>query len=160
MCPFSKFLNLGVVLGTPEFVASSSEVRVTLGILEVAIGVCSEGNLMGNVPSVCAVCPNFLMTIQQKKGTNYWSSLVTQWIEDPALSLLWLWLQQWCGLNPWPKNFCMPMVQPKKERNKLLINAFFLIIFLGSHPWHMEVPRQARERRGAVAASLYHRQSS
>ena len=32
------------------------------------------------------------------------SSLVAQWVKDPALSLLWLWLLLWQGFNPWPGN--------------------------------------------------------
>ena len=30
-----------------------------------------------------------------------WSSLVAQWVKDPALSLLW------CGFSPWPRSFHM-----------------------------------------------------
>ena len=40
------------------------------------------------------------------------SSLVTQWVKDPALSLLWR------GFDPWPGNFLMPWVWPKKKKNK------------------------------------------
>ena len=32
-------------------------------------------------------------------------------VKHPSLSLLW------CGFNPWPRNFCMPQVQPKKLIN-------------------------------------------
>ena len=34
----------------------------------------------------------------------YRSSLVTQWVKDLALSLLWLWLLLWHVLDPWPGN--------------------------------------------------------
>ena len=37
-----------------------------------------------------------------------WSSLVTQWIEDLALSLLWLWLLLWDRFDPWSRNFYVP----------------------------------------------------
>ena len=30
------------------------------------------------------------------------SSLVTQWVKDPVLSLLWLGLLLWRGFDPWP----------------------------------------------------------
>ena len=33
-------------------------------------------------------------------------------VKDSVLSLLWL------GLNPWPRNFCMPQVQPKKKKEE------------------------------------------
>ena len=38
------------------------------------------------------------------------SSLVPQWVKDPSLSLLWL------GFHPWPGDFCMPWVPPKKKK--------------------------------------------
>ena len=40
------------------------------------------------------------------------SSLAAQKVKDPALSL------QWLGFNPWPGNFGMPWVQPKKGKKK------------------------------------------
>lgn len=36
-----------------------------------------------------------------------------QQINDPALSLAWLWLQLGHGFNPWPGNICMPRCGPK-----------------------------------------------
>ena len=39
-------------------------------------------------------------------------------VKDPALSLLWLRLQLWCGFNPWPRNFCMPWVSLKRKEKK------------------------------------------
>ena len=33
---------------------------------------------------------------------------MAQWVKDLALSLLWHWLLQWHGFNPWPRNFHMP----------------------------------------------------
>ena len=33
-------------------------------------------------------------------------------VKDLVLSLLWL------GFHPWPKNFCMPGVRPKKKKKK------------------------------------------
>ena len=38
-----------------------------------------------------------------------WSSLVTQWVKELALSLLWR------GFDPWPRNFPMLWVYPKKK---------------------------------------------
>ena len=51
-------------------------------------------------------------------GTNSGSSLVAQWVKDPMLSLQWLRLLLWRRLDPWPRNFCMPQAQPKKEKNQ------------------------------------------
>ena len=38
---------------------------------------------------------------------------MAQWVKDPALSLLWLGSLLCCRFNLWPRNFCMPQVQPK-----------------------------------------------
>ena len=46
------------------------------------------------------------------------SSLVAQWVKYPALSLLWFWLPLWQEFDPWPGNFRIPQVQPKRQ-NKL-----------------------------------------
>ena len=42
------------------------------------------------------------------------SSPVAQQVKDPASSLLWFRSLLWHMLDPWPGNFCMPQVQPKK----------------------------------------------
>ena len=41
--------------------------------------------------------------------------------QKSGISLLWFWLQLWCKFNPWPRNFCMPLVRPKtnKQTNKI-----------------------------------------
>ena len=49
------------------------------------------------------------------------SSLVTQWVKDPALSLLWL------GFDAWPGNFHMPQVWPKKQTRKSPQNKKFAL---------------------------------
>ena len=45
------------------------------------------------------------------------SFLVAQQVKDPVLSLQQLGLQSllWCGLSPWPRNFHVLQVQPKKN---------------------------------------------
>ena len=48
------------------------------------------------------------------------SSLVAQWVKDSALSLLW------CRFNPWPGNFHMLQVGPKK--NSLLLTIFIPLL--------------------------------
>ena len=40
---------------------------------------------------------------------------MAQQVRDPALSVLWLWLQMWCRFNPWSGKFLMLWVQPKKK---------------------------------------------
>ena len=42
------------------------------------------------------------------------SSIAAQQVKDPALLLLWLWLQ--LGFDPWPGNFYMLWAQPKKPK--------------------------------------------
>ena len=43
---------------------------------------------------------------------------MAQQVKDLVLSLLWLWLLLWCRFDPWPGNFCMPQVQPKKKKRE------------------------------------------
>ena len=43
---------------------------------------------------------------------------MAQWIKDQTLSLLWLGLQLWHWFSPWPGNFCMLGVQPKKNKKR------------------------------------------
>lgn len=55
---------------------------------------------------------------QTNKKTNkpvLWSSPVAQWIKDPALSLLKLWLYRF---SPWPKNFHMTWGIDRKLKKK------------------------------------------
>ena len=42
------------------------------------------------------------------------SSLVAQWVKNPALSLHWFELPPWHGFGPWPRNFHMLWAWPKK----------------------------------------------
>ena len=44
-------------------------------------------------------------------------SLVVQWIKDPVLSLLQLWLLLWCGCNPQPGNFHKKKRKQTGKRN-------------------------------------------
>ena len=41
---------------------------------------------------------------------------MTQWVKDPALSLLWLELLLWYGFSPWPGSFYAPQTWPKKKQ--------------------------------------------
>ena len=41
---------------------------------------------------------------------------MAQWVKDLVLPLLWLGWLLWWGFNPWPRNFCMPQLQPKKKK--------------------------------------------
>ena len=43
---------------------------------------------------------------------------MAQQVKDPALSLLWLWLQLWRWFDPWPGNFHMPQGWQKKKKKK------------------------------------------
>ena len=44
---------------------------------------------------------------------NKRSSLVAQWVKDPAVLLTWLRSVLWPLLEPWTQNFCMLQVWPK-----------------------------------------------
>ena len=45
---------------------------------------------------------------------------MAQWVKDLALSFLWLWLQLWRKLDPWPGELLhvVGMVKKKKEKEK------------------------------------------
>ena len=43
---------------------------------------------------------------------------MTEGVKDLALSLQWLGSVPGCRFNPWPGNFHMPYVQPKKKRKE------------------------------------------
>ena len=40
---------------------------------------------------------------------------MAQWVKDPALPLLWLWLLLWYGFDIWPRNF-MSLARFKKRK--------------------------------------------
>ena len=42
---------------------------------------------------------------------------MAQQVKD-LVSLLWLWLLLWWGLDPWSGNFHMPWARPKEKRKK------------------------------------------
>ena len=44
---------------------------------------------------------------------------LAQWVEDHALPRRWHRSQMWLRFDPWPGNFHMPRVQPKKKKKKL-----------------------------------------
>ena len=53
------------------------------------------------------------------KNASAWSSLVVQWVSDPALSLQQqLGLLLWLGFDPWPKNFHILLVWSKKKKKR------------------------------------------
>ena len=39
---------------------------------------------------------------------------MAQWVKDLASSMPVVQVKLWLGFNPWPQNFCMPQVRPKK----------------------------------------------
>ena len=47
------------------------------------------------------------------------SSLVAEWVKNPSLSRLWLWLLLWRGFSPWPQGLPHAMgVAKKGERGE------------------------------------------
>ena len=44
---------------------------------------------------------------------------MVQWVKDPTSSLQWLGSLLWQGFSPWPRNFYMPQMQPKKKKSKV-----------------------------------------
>ena len=54
---------------------------------------------------------------------------LVQWVKDLALLQLWCRPQRRLGFDPWPENFHMLQVQPKKGKNE------FLSQFIGNEPY-------------------------
>ena len=44
---------------------------------------------------------------------------MVQWVKDPALLQLQCRSQLWLGFSPWPGNFHMLWMQPKKKKIKI-----------------------------------------
>ena len=63
----------------------------------------------------------------EKKWAHFGSCLERQCVQDLALSLQQLGSLLWRRFSPWPGNFHMPQVRPKKERKKLIFN--YLVYF-------------------------------
>ena len=68
-------------------------------------------------------------------------------VNDLALSLQWLGLLLWWRFDPWPGNFHMPWVWPKKKTEKENAKVFFcggkkLPIFQEFDPRPLSVPEQ------------------
>ena len=55
---------------------------------------------------------------------------MTEGVKDLALSLQWLGSVPGCRFNPWPGNFHMPYVQPKKKEKKRKEKPVFGLSFL------------------------------
>ena len=58
---------------------------------------------------------NVNMYGQKERGGGEGSFLMAQQVKDLALSLLQLGSLLWYSIDPWPMNFCMTWVQPKKR---------------------------------------------
>ena len=65
-----------------------------------------------------SVSGQFTLGKEDKTGQG-WSSLVVQWVKDPALPLKRLGLLLWHMFHLWPRNFHMPRVHgPKKAEER------------------------------------------
>ena len=60
--------------------------------------------------------------------SSSWSSLVAQWVKDPALSLQWLCSLLWRRFSPWPRNFHMPWAWLKKKIPSSLVVGVFVFL--------------------------------
>lgn len=61
---------------------------------------------------------NPVIDTQFKQENFFWSSLVAQPVQDPALSLLWPWLLLQCRLDPWQGTSACHGCSPKKMKRK------------------------------------------
>lgn len=57
----------------------------------------------------------YLNTTTVKHSKVFEDFPAAQWVMDLALALLWLRSLLWLGFDPWPGNFCILWVQPKKK---------------------------------------------
>ena len=78
---------------------------------------------------------------QMIKEGGFGSSLVVQQAMDPVLSLQWLGLLLWCGLNPWPRNFRIPWEQPMQT----YIQAYIIHIYIHKKKEHLNIRKEERE---------------
>ena len=76
--------------------------------------------------SLSTVSSRFIQVVAcVRRSFLFGSSPEAQWVKDPALSLLSLWLQLWYGFSPWPGNLCMPLTQRKQQPKNVLPFFFF-----------------------------------
>ena len=69
------------------------------------------------------------LPVSSSESMQNGSSLVTQWVKDLALSLMWLGSFLWCGFDPWPGNFCIC-----RHGHKRKVCSTVLLIHKGTHP--------------------------
>ena len=84
---------------------------------------------------------------------------MAQQVKDLVLSLQQLGLLLWYRFDPWPGNFHMPQVQPKKKKRTTPLFFFFSFCLFRDSPKAYGVS-QARGLIGAVATSLHHSHSN
>ena len=65
-----------------------------------------------------------------KQDFIYHSSLVAQWVKDPALSMKHLRLVLWYRFHPCPGNFNIPQVWQKKKKKDFISSFSIFIVFL------------------------------
>ena len=58
---------------------------------------------------------------------------MVQRVKDLVLSLLWFRLQVWHKFHPWPQDFCMLWVWPKRGKSNILQD---IVIFVYVHVDH------------------------
>ena len=73
------------------------------------------------------------------------SSLMGQWVKDPALSLLWFGISACCGLSQNIYIYLQMIYSHWKSKTHFLCpvtsSQTFFFFSLGPYQWHMEVPR-------------------
>ena len=62
----------------------------------------------------------FCFSVAYPSRSHCWISLVVQWVKDMTLSLQGLGMLLWREFDPWPRNFHMPWVQPKKKKKAMV----------------------------------------
>ena len=80
-------------------------------------------------------------------------------VKDPALSLQWLRSLLWFRFDPWPRNFCLPQVQPKNKKKKKKKKKKSERNVLLSPQRHMEVGSRAPQVTLTESWQLYYSSS-
>ena len=75
------------------------------------------------------------------------SSLLAQWVKDPALSLLWFGLPLWHEFSPWSGNFYMRWVWANNNNNNKIKNKIHTGKYLIQKKAVMEEQRNQKDKR-------------
>ena len=110
---YTASLSTACLFPVPWFLQHMEERELVIVLGVAAAAVVMEIKSSSNPYVGMFLLQNFLSQPDQDILKTR-SSLVAQWVKDPALSLQWLQSRLWLSFEPWPGNFHMT-VQPKRK---------------------------------------------